>query len=142
MKSIRPREMFRYWTSRLALAAMLALVVMPTAGRLYAGATGAAIAHADAAVTGSHDGHAEHADHAGHAGDATSDAPAPAPGEGHAGHADCPYCPLLGQLAGTAHPRPLIAVAPAGPAPALSVAAGHAARRPHGLHARGPPPAA
>lgn len=141
MKAIRPRKVFRYWASRLALAAMLALVVMPTAGRLYAGAFGSAVAHADASDANVGDAGAGHP-HAAHADHDAPDHPAPAPGEGHAGHADCPYCPLLGQLTGTAHPRPLIAIAPPGPPPSLAVAPGHAALRPHGLHARGPPAAA
>ena len=136
MKPIRPFRVFRYWTSRLALAAMLALVVMPTAGRLYTGGSGTAVAHAGMADTDAGDTHAAHAGH----GDVTTpERPAPVPGEGHGGHGDCPYCPLLAQLTGAAHPQPLIATAPAGPSPSLTVAPGHAARRPHGLHARGPP---
>lgn len=143
MKAIHPREAFRYWAGRLALAAMLALVLVPTAGRLYAGAattTTATVAAAGSGSTGTLIAHAAHADHAGAA--TTPERPAPPPGEQHPGHADCPYCPLLGQLADAAHPLPLLANPPAGPAPAPTVAAGHAGPRLHGPHARGPPAAA
>lgn len=131
MKPVRPRRMFRYWTSHLALLAMLALAAMPTAGRLYAGATPAL---ATAAI--------DSAAHAGHAA-STPEQPTPAPdGRDHRGHADCPYCPLLGELPDA--PRHAVALTPGppGPAPALNAAAGHAGLRPHGLHARGPPRAA
>lgn len=137
-----PHRRFPYWVNRLALAAMLALVVMPTAGRLSQAGIGVESTRAGsidggAVVTAAPAGH----DHASAAGQPSRPAPA-APGERHATHADCPYCPLLGQLAGAAHPLPLPAAAPADPAPPLAVAAGHAGLRLHGLHARGPPAAA
>lgn len=133
----RPHRAFQYWVGRLALAAMLALVVMPTAGRLHA-AAGARTSGTTGADGASH--HAgEHSHHrAPDAGRNAPDAPA-APDRGHAGHDDCAYCPLLAQLAGTVPPVVLLAAPPAGPAPSLTAAIGHAARRPHGLHARGPP---
>lgn len=135
MKAIRPRQVFLQWTGRLALAAMLALVALPTLGRLHAGATSAAAPAADAVPAIAAAAMPAHADHRAAAG-------APVPGKTHPGHADCPYCPLLGQLADAAHPLPLLATAPAGPAPSLAIAVGHAGLRPHGLHARGPPTAA
>lgn len=138
MKAIRPRQVFLQWTSRLALAAILALVALPTFGRLHAGAFGAAVAAVDVAATGN-PAHADHAAHLGPAPRTADDRPAPAPADHHSGHGDCPYCPLLGQLADAAHPLPLLATTPAGPAPSLTVAAGHAGLRAHGLHARGPP---
>ena len=131
-----PRCSFQYWLGRLALAAMLALVLMPTAGRFYLGGGGPSAAFAGApSITLQVAGHGDHA--TAHQ-DVSPEAPV-APGPRHATHADCPYCPLLGQLAGAAHPLPLLARIPAGPAPSVAIADGHATLRPHGLHARGPP---
>ena len=131
MKPLRPRQMFLQWTSRLALAAMLALVALPTFGRLHAGLSVAPTADAAAAI-------AVDAVHAAHGDGHATRRPAQ-PDDGHRGHADCPYCPLLGQLAEATHPLPLLATAPDDPAPSLTVATGHAGLRSDGLHARGPP---
>lgn len=133
MKSRSPRHAFRYWTSRLALAAMLALVVMPAAGRLYASNVGGTSTSAPLDVGDRH-GHVE----PGAADPALPSDPVPR----HAGHGDCPYCPLLGELVGTARPRPRIAAAPAGPVAPPAACAGHAWGRPHGPSARGPPASA
>ena len=131
----RPHRALQYWVSRLALCAMFALVVMPTAGRLHAAAVGVGINGVSDAAGASHlaGGHEHHR--------ATApDSRAPdAPAQRHAGLDDCAYCPLLAQLAGAAPPIVLLAAPPAGPAPSLTAAIGHAARHSHGLHARGPP---
>lgn len=144
MKAIRPRQVFLQWTSRLALAAMLALVALPTIGRLYAGSFGTAVAGsggtvAVVAVEMARPAPLDHAAHAASQTHAADHRSAPAPAGNHSGHGDCPYCPLQGQLADAAHPLPLLATVPAGPAPSLAIADGHATLRPHGLHARGPP---
>jgi len=121
----------------MALAAILALVLMPTAGRLYQadrsddGGPGNALSIA-MPITG-------HGDHATVASRDAAPPESPVAPDKHSAHADCPYCPLLGQLASAAHPLPLPARVPGGPAPLLAVTDGHAALRPHGLHARGPP---
>lgn len=136
----RPHCTFQYWVSRLALIAMLALVVMPTAGRLHAAAAGV---RTIGATGGTHYSAAneagEHSDHRAAATQPHAPYAPVEPNPGHAGHDDCAYCPLLAQLAGAAPTTPLLAEPPAGPAPSLTAAIGHAARHPHGLHARGPP---
>lgn len=132
-----PRCRFQYWLGRLALAAMLALVLVPTAGRLYQADRNSSAVGTTSSVASQVAGHGDHATLANR--DAAPSASPVAPDPRHATHADCPYCPLLGQLAGTAHPLPLLARIPAGPSPSLAIADGHAGLRPHGLHARGPP---
>ena len=130
----RPHRALQYWVSRLAFCAMVALVVMPTAGRLHAAAT-----VAQTTKTMDVDGADRHAGGHQHQ-DASAERRAPdAPEQRHAVHDDCAYCPLAAQLAGAAHALIRFAQPPAGPAPSLTAAVGHAGRRPHGLHARGPP---
>src|SRR5690606_37238525 len=76
-----PRCSFRYWLGRLALAAMLALVLMPTAGRLYLGGGSPSTAFAGApSITLQVAGHGDHA--TAHQ-DASPEAPV-APGPRHA----------------------------------------------------------
>ncbi|MGH8072760.1 MAG: DUF2946 family protein [Lysobacter sp.] len=141
MKNLfRPHRAFQYWVSRLALCAMLALVVMPTAGRLHAAfanvpATGATDVDGATHRAGGHQ-------HNGAAAERRAPVQPDAPDQRHAGHEDCAYCPLLAQLAAAAPSIILLAEPPAGPAPSLTAAIGHALRRPHGLHARGPPTSA
>ena len=120
------------WLLRLALAATMLMVLLPSMGRL-AGAGPATNPHT--VHVGSHGGHAGHAA-AGQAG-----APAPAtPHPGGSGQYDCGYCPLLASLV------PPAAVAPSFGTPlhdrlfALSSHAPRVAwRHPWGLGSRGPP---
>lgn len=153
------RRLFHRWTSHLALAAALALTLVPSVGRL-AGQSAMPLhtvpsdtaAHAHSPGNG-HTAHAAHAVHTGstagatatiaraHASTLDSGDAQPAAGNAHHGSEDdCAYCPLL---AGTtalpvpglpaALPMQRIAVRmPAIRTPALD-------RHPTGLGSRGPP---
>ena len=127
---------------RLALAATLALALVPTVGRVAkAGADvdHGGMHHATAAAPVA-DPHAAH--HAHHAmADAPPVAPAPTPAPmPHHGDGDCEYCPLL---QGLVTPAP-VAVAALDAAPPAHVVQRNTParivfRHPNGLGSRGPP---
>ena len=124
---------FRRLMQRLALVATLALVLVPTLGRMAQAFDGPAPSHAlSHAHPPSH-----HAGH--HMVPALPQAPMPAPMPHH-GDGDCDYCPLLLSMVA---PKPPALVAPAvtlQPAPKPVVASAPPPyAHPTGLLSRGPP---
>ena len=87
----------------LALLAMLALVLLPTSGRLAGQAPGAMAAPVQPAAAEA----AGHAHGHGHGVDQAPGSPVPEPQRPtpHEGHADCAYCPLLASVLLAAVPR-------------------------------------
>lgn len=126
----------------LSFAAMLLLLVMPTAGRLLAGFSDGAFgiplgmtmpADTVSALHG-HSQASEHvaADHSSHAGH-------PGHGDGHAGNGCCPYCPLLTNIIDLLVPLVVpVALLPPQHRPLVRQPAVAALSLP-GLGARGPP---
>lgn len=116
----------------LALFAILALLLLPTSGRMLGQVPGDATASAAATrhAHGRGHGHAHGADQA-------PESPRPAP---HEGHADCAYCPLLASVL-------LVAVPPMPQATGRQHDSWHPPLRtarlgylhPCGLGSRGPP---
>ena len=115
--------------SRLALVAMLLLLLVPGTGRLRA----APVAGGDAGMAVCTDGGlalapSAHPDHG---------VPAPHP---RGMHEDCPYCPLLGSLDLAVASVPAVPAAAAPADIALPRVPRRAAwRHPNGLGSRGPP---
>lgn len=125
------------WFSRIGLAAVLLLVLVPTAGRVLQAS--AADAFASVAQDDGRGGHAWHGHHVAHgAGEGKRQAPRPQPLP--ADGPDCDYCPLLASMAGVA--QPVFQLQPVGAVPAsLSPRAAPRLRwlHPNGLGSRGPP---
>lgn len=127
----------------LALFAILALVLLPTAGRVAAPLAHAEAGHAAAdAGPGSHASHDGHDRHAGVAATGVErKAPAPFDPEApHEDHGDCAYCPLLASLLllGVVRLPPRVA-APASDWLRLPRVAALRFIHPCGLGSRGPP---
>jgi len=106
----RPRPRFQRVMGGLGLLAMLALVLLPTSGRLAGqppgGAATAVLPAVEAigsmpahghAVAGGHE-RAHGAGGASSGGTAPEQAPGPPGRSPHEGHADCAYCPLLASV--------------------------------------------
>ena len=148
-------RLFHRWMTCWAYAATLALVLVPTIGRLAGqasmpmdhGATAGALAHLAAAHAqpyGTDPGMVETRVHAmahasAHTGDAT-DSPTTSESSHHDLDEDCAYCPLL--LGTIALPVPVLLAAlplrsPLMPIPAIRSAV--LERHPTGLGSRGPP---
>lgn len=112
--------------TRLAIMAMLLLVVLPTVGRVFGG-TGMDMPMGDMAA------------HARHHGNPAPDEPQHPAGDTHHGDGLCPYCPLLASL--LAVPLLLVCIAritcPTRDWPWHDFTAGFVA--PNGLGPRGPP---
>jgi hypothetical protein len=126
---------------RLALAATLALVLVPALGRMaqagHAAMPAPSHEHAASHQMASHD-MASHAHHG--ASHAPASTPTPTPRAPHHGGSDCDYCPLLLSLVASKAPTvvaPAVAPSPA-PMPVVVVAA-LPYRHPTGLRSRGPP---
>lgn len=130
----------------LALFAILALVLLPTAGRVAAPLVHAGAGHVAADVDpGDPPGHGGHDSHHAHGGAATAGGegkvPAPAaPGAPHEDHGDCAYCPLLASLLllGVVRLPPRVGT-PAGDWRRLPRPAALRFIHPCGLGSRGPP---
>ncbi len=118
---------FHRWTSRLALAAALLLLLAPVTTRLLSTASFPARAvHDPGATQAGSSGH----DH---------DTPAPAHPD-HAMQPDCDYCLLLGSLDLSALRTPSLASALSANAfTAAATIPSRAWRHPNGLGSRGPP---
>lgn len=123
--------------ARLALAAMLLLAVLPTAGRLAQPAAQGMRAGLEAMCTSAGLRLADPAAllHAAHRGDGAPDAPVHPHQD-----ADCAYCPLLASLAVALFLAIALRDAPARAAPAAPRASPPRSRsHPCGLGSRGPP---
>ena len=134
MRNRRLPSLFQH----LAFTAMLALVLVPTVGRMAQGPRAVEATPADATPAAAANAHALH--HGAHADPAAPvpDRPLPAPHHGASG--DCDYCPLLQGLLtpGIGPPAPALALAPADPRWVGSDAR-FDTPYPTGLGSRGPP---
>ncbi|MDQ3510799.1 MAG: DUF2946 family protein [Pseudomonadota bacterium] len=123
----------------VALAAILLLALVPTAGRLVTGAGQSATAAADSSEVAGAQVTAPDTNHAAHAAAAGPSSSPRSPSGEHDGH-DCAYCPLLTSTVSLQVPTiQLSALQAAVPVPSRALHERPAAARIPGLGSRGPP---